>query len=208
MSISTEAIRREADDSQPQRLEHGRAILRQEGQALLQLAEQLDPSFCRAVDLLFHCQGNVIVSGMGKAGLVGQKIAATLASTGTRSHFLHPAEAIHGDLGRIHLDDVMLVLSHSGETEEVVRMLPSLRALPIPILAITGRPQSTLARHATVTLWIGPVAEAGQLQLAPSTSTTTMLALGDALALVTSQRRGFGRDDFARFHGSGCEHLS
>lgn len=207
--MGTEAIRWEADRSSPDpfspldQVQYGRAILRQEGEALLQLSEQLELSFCRAIDYLFHCRGCVIVSGMGKAGLVGQKIAATLASTGTRSHFLHPAEAIHGDLGRIHRDDVVLILSHSGETEEVVRMLPSLQALPVPIVAITGRPQSSLGRRASVTLWIGAVAEAGCLQLAPSTSTTAMLALGDALALVTSQRRGFSREDFARFHPGG-----
>ena len=201
--MSTEAIRRETGQYEAEQLSAGRAILRQEGEALLQLAEQLDRPFCRAVDYLFQCRGCVIVSGMGKAGLVGQKIAATLASTGTRSHFLHPAEAIHGDLGRIHRDDVVLMLSHSGETEEVVRLLPSLQALPVPILAVTGRPHSSLAQRATVTLWIGAIAEAGRLQLAPSTSTTAMLALGDALALVTSQRRGFSREDFARFHPGG-----
>jgi arabinose-5-phosphate isomerase len=171
---------------------------------LLNLAAQLDECFCRAVQLLESCGGSVIVSGMGKAGLVGQKLAATLASTGTRSHFLHPAEAIHGDLGRIHADDLMLLLSHSGETEEVLRLLPSLRELRVPIVAITGRPQSQLARQATVTLWIGHVQEAGRLQLAPTTSTTTMLALGDALALATSQRRGFTEVDFARFHPGGA----
>jgi arabinose-5-phosphate isomerase len=201
--MSTEAIRSDAVRSEAEQLSSGRAILRQEGETLLRLAEQLDWSFCRAVDYLYRCGGSVIVSGMGKAGLVGQKIAATLASTGTRSHFLHPAEAIHGDLGRIHRDDVVLVLSHSGETEEVVRLLPSLQALPVPILAVTGRPHSSLAQQATVTLWIGAIAEAGRLQLAPSTSTTAMLALGDALALVTSQRRGFSREDFARFHPGG-----
>jgi arabinose-5-phosphate isomerase len=140
---------------------------------------------------------------MGKAGLVGQKIMATLASTGTRSHCLHPAEAVHGDLGRIHHRDVILLLSQSGETEEVVRLLPSLAELGVPILAITGRADSTLGRAATVTLELGPVEEACSLGLAPSTSTTAMLALGDALALVTSQMRNFDREDFARFHPGG-----
>jgi arabinose-5-phosphate isomerase len=143
----------------------------------------------------------VIVSGMGKAGLVGQKIAATLASTGTRSHFLHPGEAIHGDLGRVHRDDVVLMLSFSGETEEVTRLLPSLSA--IPLVAITGRATSTLARHASVVLDLGPLREACTLGLAPSTSTTAMLAVGDALALVMSRMRRFGPYDFVRFHPGG-----
>jgi arabinose-5-phosphate isomerase len=184
-------------------LEIGRRVIQHEGRALVNLAAQLDEAFCRAVACLEACRGSVIVSGMGKAGLIGQKIAATLASTGTRSHFLHPAEAIHGDLGRIHADDVLLLLSHSGETEEVLRLLPSLADLGVPILAITGRPRSRLARGSTVTLWIGQLEEAGRLRLAPTTSTTAMLALGDALALATSQRRGFTPDDFARFHPGG-----
>jgi arabinose-5-phosphate isomerase len=140
---------------------------------------------------------------MGKAGLVGQKIMATLASTGTRSHFLHPAEAIHGDLGRIHRDDLVLILSQSGETEEIVRLLPSLAELGVPILAITGSAASTLGRAARVVLELGPIEEACSLGLAPSTSTTAMLALGDALALVTSQMRNFAREDFARYHPGG-----
>ena len=128
---------------------------------------------------------------MGKAGLVGQKIMATLASTGTPSHCLHPAEAVHGDLGRVHRDDVMLILSQSGETEEIVRLLPSLAELGVPIVAITGRAASTLGRAATVTIELGPLEEACPLGLAPSTSTTAMLAVGDALALVVSQMRRF-----------------
>ncbi len=184
-------------------LQIGRAIIATEANALTRLAEQLDDSFCKAVDYLYHCRGSVIVTGMGKAGLIGKKISATLASTGTRSHFLHPAEAIHGDLGCIHRDDVVISLSHSGETEEVTRILPSLRNWEVPIIAITGRPQSQLGQHAQSTLWIGQVEEAGQWRLAPSTSTTAMLALGDALALATSQRRGFQPEDFARFHPGG-----
>jgi arabinose-5-phosphate isomerase len=140
---------------------------------------------------------------MGKAGLICQKVAATLASTGTRSHFLHPAEAVHGDLGRIHRDDVLLVLSQSGETEEVVRLLPSLAELRVPILAVTSRRTSTLARAAAVVIDLGPLVEACSLGLAPSTSTTAMLAMGDALSLVTSRMRDFRREDFARFHPAG-----
>lgn len=184
-------------------LRAGRDILLQEGGALVSLAQRLDGEFCRAADLLFGCRGSVIVSGMGKAGLIGQKIVATLASTGTRAHFLHPAEAVHGDLGRVHADDVILVLSQSGETEEVVRLLPSFCALGVPILAITARADSALGHAAEVVLELGALEEACPLGLAPSTSTTAMLALGDALALVVSRMRDFGRDDFARFHPAG-----
>jgi arabinose-5-phosphate isomerase len=186
-----------------EQLRAARQILQRESDTLAQLAKRLNHEFCRAVDYLYRCRGSVIVSGMGKAGLVGQKIAATLASTGTRSHCLHPAEAVHGDLGRIHHQDVMLILSQSGETEEVVRLLPSLAELRVPILAITSRAESTLGRAATVALELGPLEEACALGLAPSTSTTAMLALGDALALVTSQMRDFDREDFARFHPGG-----
>jgi len=201
--MSSEAAARLGRLSPFEQLRCARQILEQESQTLAQLAKRLDQAFCRAVERLYACRGSVIVSGMGKAGLVGQKIMATLASTGTRSHCLHPAEAVHGDLGRIDRDDVMLILSQSGETEEVVRLLPSLAELGVPILAITGRADSTLGRAATVTLELGPLEEACALGLAPSTSTTAMLALGDALALVTSRMRNFDRDDFARFHPGG-----
>ena len=180
-----------------------REILWNEGQALLLLSERLPRGFCRAVEVLLACEGSVIVSGMGKAGLVGQKIAATLASTGAASHFLHPAEAIHGDLGRIGPRDVVLMLSFSGESEEVVRLLPALREFGVPLVAITGRGQSTLAREATVALELGMLEEACPLGLAPSTSTTAMLALGDALALVLSRTRGFTAEDFYRYHPGG-----
>lgn len=181
-----------------------RDILRGEGNALLHLADRLNKvAFCDAVDLLHQTSGAVIVTGMGKAGLVGQKIAATLASTGTRSHYVHPAEAVHGDLGRIHRHDTLIILSYSGETEEVTRLLPTLRHLKTPIIAITGKPQSTLAQAATVVLDLGPLREAGPLGLAPSTSTTAMIALGDALALVASRMHAFGPEDFARFHPAG-----
>jgi KpsF/GutQ family protein len=184
-------------------LRYAREIIRLESGALWKLADRLDGEFCRAVEQLFRCRGSVIVSGMGKAGLIGQKIAATLSSTGTRSHYLHPAEAVHGDLGRIHHEDVLLVLSQSGETEEVVRLLPSLASLGVPIVAVTGSRTSTLARAASVTIDLGPLKEACSLGLAPSTTTTAMLAMGDALALVTSRMRAFRREDFARFHPAG-----
>jgi arabinose-5-phosphate isomerase len=186
-----------------EQLRYAREIIQLESQALAAMAERLDMDFCHAVDALYFCSGSVIVTGIGKAGLIGQKLAATLASTGTRSHFLHPAEAIHGDLGRIHRDDVVLVLSQSGETEEVVRLLPSLTQLGAAIVAMTARRSSTLGRAASVVIELGPLKEACSLGLAPSTSTTAMLGVGDALALVTSRMRSFGRDDFARFHPGG-----
>jgi arabinose-5-phosphate isomerase len=184
-------------------LELARSVLHAEVQALLTVGQRLGDEFCRALEIMARCSGAVIVSGMGKAGLVGQKIAATFASTGTRSHFLHPAEAVHGDLGRVDRRDVLLVLSYSGETEEITRILPSLRKLGAELVAITGQPQSTLGRAADVTLDLGPLREACPLGLAPSASTTAMLALGDALALVLSRLRGFGPEDFARFHPGG-----
>jgi arabinose-5-phosphate isomerase len=180
-----------------------REVISTEGNSLLALAQRIDSEFCRAIELILSCDGCVIVSGMGKAGLVGQKIAATLASTGTRSHFLHPGEAVHGDLGRVHSSDVVLILSQSGETEEVVRLLPFWKQARIPLVAVTGRPESTLAGQVDVVLDLGPLEEAGTLGLAPSTSTTAMLALGDALALVISQILEFRADDFARFHPGG-----
>lgn len=186
-----------------EKLRHARRIIQLESRALAQLADRLDHNFCEAVKLLCECRGSVIVSGMGKAGLVGQKIMATLASTGTRAHCLHPAEAVHGDLGRIHVDDVVLMLSQSGETEEVVRLLPMLERQEVPVVAITSSSESTLGRAATVVVELGRIEEADLLGLAPSTSTTAMLAIGDALALVASQMRGFCREDFARFHPGG-----
>jgi arabinose-5-phosphate isomerase len=199
--MGTEAASSSASLSPFEQLRLARDILRTEGNALLMLADRLGSDFCRAVAVLFACGGSVIVSGMGKAGLVGQKIAATLASTGTRSHFLHPGEALHGDLGRVHHDDVVLMLSFSGETEEIVRLLPSLSR--VPIVAVTGRPDSALGRAAAVTVDLGPLREACTLGLAPSTSTTAMLGLGDALALVLSRMRRFGPLDFVRFHPGG-----
>lgn len=186
-----------------EQLRYAREVLLIEAHSLGQVANRLGLEFSRAAQLIYECGSSVIVTGMGKAGLVGQKIAATLASTGTRGHFLHPAEAIHGDLGRVHRDDVVLILSQSGETEEIVRLLPSLVRLGAPLIAVTGRGTSTLGRTATVTLELGPLREACPLGLAPSTSTTAMLALGDALALVVSRMRRFQPEDFARFHPGG-----
>lgn len=186
-----------------ERLRFGRDVIRAEAQALEGLADRLDESFCGGVELLLGCRGSVLVTGMGKAGLIGQKIAASLASTGTRAHFLHPAEAVHGDLGRVRADDAVLALSFSGETEEITRILPSLAVIGVPLLAVTGQPRSALGRAARVTLDLGPLREACWLGLAPSTSTTAMLALGDALALVVSRCRQFDQQDFAKLHPGG-----
>ncbi len=201
--MSTEAHALSGNLSPFEQLGYARQIIQIESRALAQLANRLDGDFCHAVKLLHQCQGNVIVTGIGKAGVIGQKIMATLASTGTPSHWLHPAEAVHGDLGRIHRDDVVLILSQSGETEEIIRLLPSLNELGLPILAITGQRTSTLGQAASVTIELGNLQEACALGLAPTTSTTAMLAIGDALALVTSRMRHFGREDFARFHPGG-----
>lgn len=186
-----------------EQMRHAREILRIEARAVQRLSTRIDRRFCTAVALVVNCRGSVIVTGMGKAGLIGQKLAATLSSTGTRSHFLHPAEAIHGDLGRIHHDDLILALSQSGATEEVVRLLPSLATFGAPLIAITGSPTSPLGRAATVTLALGSIEEACALGLAPTASTTAMLALGDAVALVASRMRNFKAEDFARFHPGG-----
>ncbi|MHB8903408.1 MAG: KpsF/GutQ family sugar-phosphate isomerase, partial [Thermoguttaceae bacterium] len=170
-----------------EKLRLGCDILLGESRAIESIAGNLNEDFCRAADLVFGCRGSLIVSGMGKAGLIAQKLMATFASTGTPSHFLHPAEAVHGDLGRLRHGDVVLVLSQSGETEEIVRLLPSLREMGAPIIAMTARRESTLGRSAEVVLELGSLEEAGPLRLAPSTTTTAMLALGDTLALVVSR---------------------
>ena len=188
--MSTEAASTGEPFGRLEQLRLGRRIIQAEGDALLTLAERLGGTFCQAIDLMRRCTGSVLVSGMGKAGLVGQKIAATLASTGTRAHFLHPGEAMHGDLGRIHRDDVVLMLSQSGETAEILRLLPPLAQLGVAMIAVTADSDSTLGAAAAVTIELGDLKEACPLRLAPSTSTTAMLALGDALALVTSRLSG------------------
>lgn len=184
-------------------LEVARRTIRREAAALQQLADRIGADFVAAAERLESCRGSVIVTGMGKAGLIGQKVSATFCSTGTRSHFLHPAEAIHGDLGRVSRDDIVLALSMSGETEELVKVLPSLRQLSAGIIAITSQSRSALGRFSSVVIELGRLQEAGSNGLAPSTSTTAMLALGDALALSLCEKRGFGSNDFARFHPGG-----
>lgn len=181
----------------------GREVIRRELAALAAVAERIDDQFAHAATLIYHCRGCVLVCGMGKAGLVGQKIAATLASLGTRSYFLHPAEALHGDLGRVHRDDAVIVLSYSGETEEIVAFCRLVRAMHVPLVAITKRSSCTVGRLADVVITLGLLEEACPLGLAPTSSTTAMLAVGDALALTVARLRGFTAEDFARFHPGG-----
>jgi arabinose-5-phosphate isomerase len=185
-------------------LRAAREILRLEAKAIWELSDRLGKSFCQAIQLLHACRGSAIVTGMGKAGIIGQKIAASLSSLGTRAHFLHPAEAFHGDLGRIHPDDVVVMLTQSGETSEVVQLLPSLKEFNVPLVAVTASRTSTVGRAASIVIELGQLEEACSLGLAPSTSTTAMLAVGDALALVLSKLRGFREEDFARFHPGGA----
>lgn len=169
----------------------------------------VDEPFHKAIDLLLALthdggHGSLVISGLGKSNFIGQKISATFSSTGTPSHFLHPTEAMHGDLGRIRRDDVVMLLSFSGNTEEVVALASILKPDNVPVIAVTGHKDSDLAKLATVTLWIGDVQEACPHNLAPTASTTAMLALGDALALSVSRRRSFGVEDFRKFHPGGA----
>ncbi len=184
-------------------LESARRIIRQEAAAVAALERCLGPEFEAAVRLLLECKGRVVTLGMGKAGLIARKIAATLASTGTPSFFVHPAEGVHGDLGMITADDVVLALSNQGQTEEVLRVAPYLAYVGATIVAITSNARSELAKRSDVTIVYEVGAEACPMNLAPTTSTTAMLALGDALALVTLEARGFGPEDYARRHPGG-----
>jgi arabinose-5-phosphate isomerase len=185
------------------RIDRARTIIEAEAAAVRQVAARLGPSFTKALDLILQLRGRVVTAGMGKAGFIAQKISATMASTGTPSIFLHPAEAIHGDLGRVDAGDLLLAFSKSGETEELLVMLPHVKAVGVPVLAITQVEDSTLGRHADLVLPLGRIDEAGPWGLAPSASTTAMMALGDALALVVQEGRRFGPDEFARFHPGG-----
>ena len=184
-------------------LELARKVLRIEAAAILGLVDRINGDFERAVQLLFECKGRVIVTGMGKSGLICRKIAATLSSTGTSAWFLHPAEAIHGDLGAIRDDDVVLAVSYSGETDELIRLLESIRRIGARLIAITGNPGSTLARAADVTLNCGIAKEACPMNLVPTASTTAALAMGDALAMTLLVRKGFREEQFASLHPGG-----
>lgn len=180
-------------------------VIRAEGQAVMDLTRLAAADVFKAVVQAFlDCAGSVIVTGMGKAGIVGNKISATLASTGTASHFLHPAEAVHGDLGRIQTTDIVLALSHSGESEEIVRLIEPLKQRQIKLVAIVGDPASRLAVHSDLVLSMGMLDEACPHGAAPTVSTTCMLALGDALALTTMKARNFSVEDYARFHPAGA----
>lgn len=184
-------------------LEVARRVLTIEARGIREIAERLDASFELAVDLLDASRGRILLTGMGKSGIVAQKIAATFSSIGMPSHFLHPAEAIHGDLGMIAGGDVVVAISNSGETEEIVRLLELIRRLGAKIIALSGNPRSTLARHADVHLDVGVREEACGLDLVPTASTTAALAVGDALVVACSERRGLTADDFARYHPGG-----
>src|SRR5262245_16588366 len=186
-----------------ERLEYARQIIRAEAQALEAVAGRLDDSFLAVIDLLYGSPGRVAITGTGKSADVGQKIAGTLNSTGTRAYVLDATKAMHGDLGMVHPSDAALVLSHSGESEEIVRLLDPLRQLARAVVALTGNAHSSLARRADLALVYGPITEACPLGLAPSTSTTAMIAVGDALAFVLSRMRDFTHEDFARFHPAG-----
>ena len=184
-------------------IDEAKRVIRLEAEALQGLADSIDDTFGRAVELILACRGRVVVTGMGKSGLIGQKIASTLSSTGTPSFFLHPAEGVHGDLGMIMTGDVVIAISNSGETEEIVRILPVIKRLGAHLVSVAGNPASTLARAGDVFLPVVVREEACPLGLAPTASTTATLALGDALAVALLVERGFREEDFALFHPGG-----
>jgi arabinose-5-phosphate isomerase len=183
--------------------ETARRVLRIEAEAIAGLVERIDERFDRAVDLLLGCGGRVVVSGMGKSGIIGRKITATLSSTGTPAVFLHPAEALHGDLGMLVRGDLLLAVSYSGDTEEILGLLDRTKRLGIPLVALTGNPRSPLAAASDVVLDISVKEEACSMNLTPTASTTAALAMGDALAIALVERRGFREEDFAALHPSG-----
>ncbi len=183
--------------------ETARKVLKMEAEAILNLISRLDESFDRAVELLAGCQGRVVTTGMGKSGIICRKIAATLASSGTPSLFLHPAEAVHGDLGMVAPGDVVLALSNSGETAELIRLLEMVKRLGIPLISMVGNIESMLAQNSDLVLDVGVDREACPMGLVPTTSTTAALAMGDALAMALSEKKGFRLEDFARLHPGG-----
>lgn len=185
-------------------LETAKKVLQIEADAVLALRGRLGDQFCAAVRMILACKGRVVISGMGKSGLICQKVAATMASTGTPALFLHPAEGIHGDLGMLMKEDVVIAVSNSGETEEVVRILPVIKRMGLPLIAMAGKADSTLARAGDVFLDISVAEEACPLGLAPTASTTVTLAMGDALAVALLEERGFKEEDFALFHPGGA----
>jgi arabinose-5-phosphate isomerase len=184
-------------------LELARKVLRTEAAAILALVDRVDGRFTGAVDMLRDCRGRVIVTGMGKSGIIARKVAATFTSTGTAAFFLHPAEAVHGDLGAVQGDDIVIALSHTGETGELLRLLETIRRIGARLIAMTGSPNSTLGRAADIVLDCGVDAEACPMNLAPTASTTAALAMGDALAMVLLVEKGFRQEDFASLHPGG-----
>jgi arabinose-5-phosphate isomerase len=184
-------------------LDTARRVLKIEAQAINDVLARLDGNFERAVELLFTCKGRVVLSGMGKSGLVARKISATLSSTGTPSFFLHPAEALHGDLGMLARGDAMMAVSYGGETQEIIALLEALKRLEIPLVTLTGKTKSTLGDASDVALDVSVREEACPLNLAPTASTTVAMAVGDALAVSLLERRGFQSDDFAALHPAG-----
>ncbi len=185
-------------------LEYAREVLSAEINALQMVSSRLDRHFESALDVLLACKGRVVACGMGKAGLIARKVSATMASTGTPSFFLHPAEALHGDLGMVGAQDVCLLFSNSGESDEMTRLLPGIRRIGAQIIAVTGAERSTLALHSDIVVLLGKIEEACPLGLAPTATTTAMLAIGDALALCLMKRRGFKIEDYAKFHPAGA----
>ena len=184
-------------------LKHAQDVLRMEAEAILELVPRVDANFAAAISLILECPGRTVITGMGKSGIVGRKMAATFASTGTPSFYLHPAEGIHGDLGMVTADDVVIALSNSGETGEILNILPSLRRIGAKIIAMVGNTNSTLAKNSDVVLDVGVEKEACPLGLAPTSSTTAALAYGDAIALALLQKRNFTASQFAVFHPGG-----
>jgi len=184
-------------------LVYARKVIKAEAEAISAITPIVDVSFAQACEMIYNCSGSCIVSGIGKAGLIGQKISATLASTGTPSHFLHPAEAVHGDLGRLRKNDIVIVLSYGGETDEVIRLINLVKQLEIKLITITGGRDSTLSKYADVVLCLGQMSEACPLGVAPSVSTACMLAVGDALAFTVMKARNFRVEDYVRFHPGG-----
>ncbi len=184
-------------------LDYARSVIQAEAEAIASMTPVVNAQFARAAEMIYHCRGSCIISGIGKAGIIGRKISATLASTGTPSHFLHPAEAVHGDLGRLRRDDIVMVLSYGGETDEITRLINLVKQLQIRLISITGDRDSTLSHHSDVVLCMGKVNEACPLGVAPSVSTTCMLTIGDALAFTVMKARHFSVEDYVRFHPGG-----
>jgi len=184
-------------------LDYARRVIEAEAEAIGSVTHIVDESFAAAARMIYACKGSLIVSGIGKAGIIARKISATMASTGTPSHFLHPAEAVHGDLGRLRNDDIVMVLSYGGETDEISRLINLIKQLGVKLISLTGEKDSTLGKHSDVVLCMGRITEACPLGVAPSVSTACMLAIGDALAFTVMKARNFSVEDYVRFHPGG-----